>query len=64
MMKWCSVTFAVVMFADCVAVLAAADAAALLADVLVVSVVAAAVLAAVTVGTFAATCPYVLVSIS
>ena len=46
MMKWCSVTFAAVMFADCVAVWAAA---AILADVLVLAVVAAAVLAAVTV---------------
>ena len=45
MMKGCSVTFA-----DCVAVWAAADAAAVLVDVLVLSgVVAAAVLAAVTV---------------
>ena len=49
MMKWCSVTFAALMFADCVAVWAAA--AAVLADVFVLSVVvaAAAVLAAVTV---------------
>ena len=46
MMKWCSVTFAAVMFADCVAVWAAA--AAVLADVLVLSVVDA-VLAAVTI---------------
>ena len=46
MMKWCSVTFAAVMFADCVAVWAAAAA---LADVVVLSVAAAAVLAAVTV---------------
>ena len=36
MMKRCSVTFAAVMFADCVAVWAAADAGAVLADVLVV----------------------------
>ena len=50
MMKWCSVTFVAVMFADCVAVWAApaADDAAVLADVLVLSVAAAA-LAAVTV---------------
>ena len=49
MMKWCFVTFGAVMFADCVAVWASdADAAAVLADVLVLSVVAA-VLAAVTV---------------
>ena len=51
-MKWCSVTFAAVMFADWVAVWGA-DAAAVLTDVLVLSVVAAAadaaVLAAVTV---------------
>ena len=46
MMKWCSVMFAAVMFADCVAVWAAA---AVLANVLVLSVAAAAVLAAVTV---------------
>ena len=46
-MKWCSVTFAAVMFADCVAVWAAA--AAVLADVLVLAVAAAAtLLAAVT----------------
>ena len=45
MMKRCSVTFAAVMFADCVAVWAAA----VLTEVLVLSVVAAAVLAAVTV---------------
>ena len=38
-MKWCSVTFAAVMFADCVAVWAAA--AAVLADVLVLAVPAA-----------------------
>ena len=44
MIKWCSVTFAAVMFADCVAVWAAT----VLADVLVFAV-AAAVLAAVTV---------------
>ena len=49
MMKRCSVTFAVVMFADCDAVSAAADAAAVLADVLELSgVAAAAVLADVT----------------
>ena len=48
MMKWCSATFAAMMFPGCVAVWAAA--AALLADVLVVSVAgAAAVLDAVTV---------------
>ena len=35
MMKWCSVPFAAVMFADCVAVWAAAAAPAVLADVLV-----------------------------
>ena len=47
MMKRCSMTFAAVMFADCVAVCSAA---AVLADVLALSVVAAAaVLAAVTV---------------
>ena len=40
-MKWCSVTFAAVLFADCVAVWAA-----VLADVLVLAVAAAAVLAA------------------
>ena len=38
MMKWCSVTFAAVMFADCVAVWAAA---AVLADVFVLAVAAA-----------------------
>ena len=49
MMKWWSVTFAGVMFADCVAVWAA-DATAVLANVLVFSVATAAdVLAAVTV---------------
>ena len=48
-MNWCSVMFAAVMFVDCVAVWDAADAAAVLADVLVLSVATAAVLAAVTV---------------
>ena len=52
-MKWCSVTFAAVMFVDWVAVWAAADDAAVLADVLILSAVTAAadaaVLAAVTV---------------
>ena len=43
--EWCSVTFAAVMFADCVTVWAAA---AVLVDVLVLSVAAVAVLAAVT----------------
>ena len=47
MIKWCSVTYAAVMFADCLAMSAAA---AVLADVLVLAVAAAvAVLAAVTV---------------
>ena len=46
MMKWCSVTFPAVMFADCVVVWAAA---AVLADLLLLFVAAAAVLAAVTV---------------